>query len=60
MLFYYNVNVQAPRRGADPDLVIRESFLEEVTCKLRTEDLKAKQRRCRRVFTAEEIAHVKV
>ena len=60
MLFYYNVNVQAPRRGADPDLVIRESLMEEVTCKLRPEDLKAKQRGCRRIFAAEERAHVKV
>lgn len=62
MLFHYNVNVPAHRRGSDPDLVVRESFPEEVTCKLRPEDLnaKAKQRECRSIFPAEERAHVEV
>lgn len=54
MLFYCDVNVSAHRRGADPDQVVRESFLEKETCELRPGDLKAKQRGWRSLFAAEE------
>ena len=37
MLFYYNINVKPHRRDADPDSVVRESFLEKESCKLRPE-----------------------
>lgn len=36
-VMFYNVNVRTQGRGAHPDLVLRESFLEEVTCKLTPE-----------------------
>lgn len=36
-VMFYNVNVHTQTRGPDPDLVVRESFLVEVTCKLRPE-----------------------
>lgn len=47
MLFYYNVNVKPHRRDADPDSLVRESFLEK---KAVSWDLKAKQRGPRSVF----------
>lgn len=34
---FYNVTVHTHRRGPDPDLVVKESFLGEVTCELRLE-----------------------